>query len=72
MLQHFLFFAKLRSARGHSGAPLGPRGPRPPARIGSKASWQIALGPHECTYTRVVISRVVKKIYELTDRYNGH
>ena len=46
MLQHFLFFAKLRSARGPSGAPLGPRGPRPPARIGSKASWQIALRPH--------------------------
>ena len=23
MLQHFLFFAKLRSARGPSGAPLG-------------------------------------------------
>jgi hypothetical protein len=37
MLQHFLFFAKLRSARGPSGAPLGPRGPRPPAWIGSKA-----------------------------------
>ena len=63
MLQHFLFFAKLRSARGHSaGAPLGPRGPRPPARIGSKASWQIALRPHQCTYTRVVVSRVVKNI----------
>ena len=66
MLQHFLFFAKLRSARGPPGGPPGPRGPRPPARIGSKASWQIALGPHRCTYTRVVVSRVVKKFYELT------
>ena len=46
MLQHFLFFAKLRSAQGPPGGALGPRGPRPPARIGSKASWQIALGPH--------------------------
>ena len=71
MLQHFLFFAKLRSARGPPGGPPGPRGPRPPARIGSKASWQIALRPHQCTYTRVVVSRMVKKIYELTDRYNG-
>ena len=62
MLQHFLFFAKLRSARGPSGAPLGPRGPRPPARIGSKASWQIALRPHKCKYTWVVASGVRKKI----------
>ena len=62
MLQHFLFFAKLRSARGPSGAPLGPRGPRPPAWIGSKASWQIALRPHKCKYTWVVASGVRKKI----------
>ena len=62
MLQHFLFFAKLRSARGHSGAPLGPRGPRPPAWIGSKASWQIALRPHKCKYTWVVASGVRKNI----------
>ena len=56
MLQHFLFFAKLRSARGPPGGPPGPRGPRPPARIGSKASWQIAFKPHGCDYTRVVAS----------------
>ena len=62
MLQHFLFFAKLRSARGPSGAPLGPRGPRPPAWIGSKASWQIALRPHKCKYTWVVASGVRKNI----------
>ena len=58
----FLFFAKLRSARGPSGAPLGPRGPRPPAWIGSKASWQIALRPHKCKYTWVVASGVRKNI----------
>ena len=58
----FFFFAKLRSARGPSGAPLGPRGPRPPARIGSKASWQIALRPHKCKYTWVVASGVRKNI----------
>jgi hypothetical protein len=40
----------------YSGAPLGPRGPRPPARIGSKASWQIALRPHGCEYTRMMVS----------------
>jgi hypothetical protein len=40
----------------YSGAPLGPRGPRPPARIGSKASWQIALRPHRCEYTRMMVS----------------
>ena len=62
MLQHFLFFAKLRSARGPPGGPPGPRGPRPPARIGSKASWQIALRPHKCKYTWVVASGVRKKI----------
>ena len=66
MLQHFLFFAKLRSARVYRGPPApggppGPRGPRPPARIGSKVSWQVSLGPHTCTYTRVVVSRVHKK-----------
>ena len=73
MLQHFLFFAKLRSARGPfilggPPGPLGPRGPRPPARIGSKASWQIALGPHECAYTRLVAFGVRKIFYELTHR----
>ena len=62
MLQHFLFFAKLRSARGPPGGPPGPRGPRPPARIGSKASWQVVLGPHECAYTCVVAFRVCKNI----------
>ena len=67
MLQHFLFFAKLRSARDTAdlrGGPRGPgpRGPRPPARIGSKVSWQVSLGPHTCTYTRVVVSRVVENI----------
>ena len=62
MLQHFLFFAKLRSARGPPGGPPGPRGPRPPARIGSKASWQVVLGPHEFAYTCVVAFRVCKNI----------
>ena len=42
--------------------PPGPRGPRPPARIGSKASWQISFKPHGCDYTRVVASWVVKNI----------
>ena len=72
MLQHFLFFAKLRSARGPPGGPPGPRGPRPPARIGSKASWQIALEPHGCEYTRILVSGVRKIFYELTNRNNGH
>ena len=71
MLQHFLFFAKLRSARGPPGGPPGPRGPRPPARIGSKASWQIALEPHGCEYTRIVVSGVRKIFYELTYPYKG-
>ena len=60
MLQHFLFFAKLRSARGPPGGAPGPRGPRPPARIGSKASWQVVLGPHTCAYTCIVAFRVCK------------
>ena len=47
----FIFFAKLRSAREPPGGPPGLRGPRPPARIGSKASWQVVLGTHKCAYT---------------------
>ena len=54
------------------GGPLGPRGPRPPARIGSKLSWKIALEPHGCEYTRIVVSGVRKIFYELTNRNNGH
>ena len=56
MLQHFLFFAKLRSARGPSGAPPGASGAAPTGADGSKASWQIALRPHKCEYTWVVPS----------------
>ena len=58
MLQHFYFLRKLRSARGPSGAPPGASGAAPTGADGSKASWQIALGPHRCTYTRVVVFRV--------------
>jgi hypothetical protein len=31
-------------------------------RVGSKASWQIALIPHGCAYTQVLASGVVKHI----------
>jgi hypothetical protein len=62
-LQNFVRPADLR------GPPRGLGG-LAPARIGSKASWQIALGPHWCAYTWVVVSRVVNFFYELTCRYN--
>ena len=67
MLQHFLFFAKLRSARGPPGGPpyalRGPPRTRPPTQTCSKASWQVVLGPHRCAYTCIVAFRVCKKIY---------
>ena len=65
MLQHFLFFAKTSFGRG---PPIIYKlrvwlpGGLAHRRVGSKASWQIALIPHGCAYTQVVASGVVKHI----------
>ena len=52
-------FIRLDRPPGASRAHVGTR---PMLRIGSKVSWQVALGPHRCMYTCVVASGVRKNI----------